>query len=144
VRNEILDALFARLIAAPGLAGVLKTTGKNHLKLPKDVPHDKQPALFLVDTTSDPKGGWNQANAWELHYRLYLYARGAKNDGGAQAQRNALMDAVDQALKGPPPTGRQTLGGLVYEARISGQPETDEGVLGEQAVAWMPIYARLA
>ena len=36
-------------------------------------------------------------------------------------------------------TGKQTLGGLVHDCRIAGDIETDEGRLGDQAVAIIPI-----
>jgi hypothetical protein len=55
---------------------------------------------------------------------------------------NPLLDAIAAALA---PTGAdlvagaQTLGGLVKHCWISGAIETDEGALGGQAVAIVPV-----
>ena len=51
---------------------------------------------------------------------------------------NVLLDAVEVALA-PDFTGYQTLGGLVYDCKISGKIETLEGILGGQEVALVPI-----
>jgi hypothetical protein len=51
------------------------------------------------------------------------------------------LDALEAALAPSPVTGIQTLGlpGMVRHVTISGKVETDEGVLGDQAVAIVPI-----
>ena len=56
---------------------------------------------------------------------------------------NPLLDAIEAALA--PQAGGDlaanvvTLGGLAYQAWINGKIETDEGTLGGQSVAIVPI-----
>jgi len=52
---------------------------------------------------------------------------------------NNEVDAIVAALDREPASGMQTLGGLVHDCRIAGDIETDEGRLGQQAVAIIPI-----
>jgi hypothetical protein len=57
---------------------------------------------------------------------------------------NPLMDAVQNALApDDPKLERCTLGGLVEHCWIEGRVETDEGALGDQAVAIVPILIKL-
>jgi hypothetical protein len=52
-----------------------------------------------------------------------------------------LVDALERALAPSPATGVQNLGlpMMVQHAYISGKIETDEGVLGDQAIAIVPV-----
>jgi len=54
---------------------------------------------------------------------------------------NPMLDALEAALAPLPATGIQNLGlpTMVQHAYIQGKVETDEGVLGDQAVAVIPI-----
>ncbi|HXP74621.1 MAG TPA: hypothetical protein VN823_10790 [Stellaceae bacterium] len=52
---------------------------------------------------------------------------------------NPLLDAIETALAPDLVTNVQSLGGLVAHCWIAGKVETDEGVLGGQAVAIVPI-----
>jgi hypothetical protein len=54
---------------------------------------------------------------------------------------NPLVDAVEAALMPAATTGVQDLGlpAMVQHAYIAGKIETDEGVLGDQAVAIIPV-----
>jgi hypothetical protein len=53
---------------------------------------------------------------------------------------NPLLDALTAALAPPNPVENvQTLGGLVAHCWIEGGIQTDEGVLGGQSVAIVPI-----
>jgi hypothetical protein len=72
---------------------------------------------------------------------VYLYANtaGADNPG---AVLNPLLDAIEAIINARHPvTGRNSLGmpQAVEWARIDGQIDTDEGVLGDQAVAQIPV-----
>jgi hypothetical protein len=57
---------------------------------------------------------------------------------------NQLVDAIELALSPGPAFEEQTLGGLVSHCRIVGEIETDEGVLGDQAVAIIPSKSMVA
>src|SRR5271166_3813684 len=54
---------------------------------------------------------------------------------------NPLLDALEQALAPSMATGIQNLGlpEMVQHAYIAGKIETDEGVLGDQAIAIVPV-----
>jgi len=55
-------------------------------------------------------------------------------------QINQILDELEAALAPPPgPSFKQTLGGLVEHCWINGEIQTDEGTLGNQAVAIIPI-----
>jgi hypothetical protein len=87
---------------------------------------------------------------WTLTPTIYLYARATDGDPYATpgTKMNALIKAVEDALErkstdllpyGGPEEWSTTLGGLCSHCRISGNIETDEGLLGHQAVAVIPI-----
>jgi hypothetical protein len=136
-REAIFAALFAKLIGAGGFV----TTGRT---LKPDLPAVSQPALFLLQAGQDAVTGtseWSVPTRWTLHAHAYIYAH-AQNpgaNGNAATLLNTLLDAIEVALAVEPATGRQTLGGLVSHCSISGAVETDEGLLGEQTVAVIPI-----
>lgn len=70
---------------------------------------------------------------------VYIYV---KTDGESPSSLlNPLLDAVEQALQPQHPDINQwqTLGGLATHCWIEGTIETDEGTLGDQAVAIIPI-----
>lgn len=140
-RRDVAQALLDRLLAADGLAGVVKTSGRG-LKHWKDLqePEDN-PALFICAETSDPRSEWGKPPAWHLKFQLYLYCAAAQADGSAQAQLDDLVDAIDAALRPDKLSGRQTLGDKVFNCRID-KVETDGGLLGEQAVGWLFIEVR--
>jgi hypothetical protein len=54
---------------------------------------------------------------------------------------NPLLDSLEAALAPSPATGIQNLGlpTMVQHVYIQGKIETDEGVLGDQAIAVIPI-----
>jgi len=99
-----------------------------------DVPAPDQPALFMAaagQTVTVEGRGLPPRRS--LPVRLYLYNR--NDDPG---QQNDLLDAIETALE-PNDEETLTLGGLVSHCRIEGEIETDEGLLGEQAVAIVPV-----
>jgi hypothetical protein len=137
IREPIYAALFQLVSAIPGV-----TTASRRLKHWADVPPADQPALFQVqkgETVTDRRG---LPPKRVLAVELFLYAQSGGDPGIAPAQiLNPLIDAIEAALApdGPPPAV-QNLGGLVSHAWIEGRIETDEGVLGDQAVAIIPIH----
>jgi hypothetical protein len=75
-----------------------------------------------------------------MHVELYIYNLSTADPYASPAiGLNKLMDAVTAALSPMGGATEQTLGGLVSYCRINGQINTDEGVLGDQAVAIIPI-----
>ncbi|NHR05729.1 hypothetical protein HA052_11010 [Chromobacterium haemolyticum] len=136
-REHIYAALFERLKAIPGL----RTTSRR-LKQWGDVDSSQQPALFLAQgretaTPGDPARG--VPTKWLLHPEVYLYVRTTGNQAPGTVM-NPLLDAIEAVTKPDNPMQRvQTLGGLVERCWIEGDIETDEGTLGDQAVAIVPF-----
>lgn len=134
-REAIYSALWARVTAAVGFA-----TASRRLKHWADVPAEAQPALFMSQTGERAATKTGEPTIWALRVDLYLYATEADPTASPAVKLNALIDAVAGALQPDTlGTGRCTLGGLVHYARIEGDIQTDEGTLGSQAVAIVPI-----
>lgn len=133
-REAIYSALFERLKDIPGLV-----TSSRKLLHWADVPAEDQPALFVAQgdqTTSTTSG---QDTAWLLRADVYLYVHTAGEAPGPVM--NPLMDAICNTVNAVHPvTGRAMLDveGVSY-CRVDGTIETDEGTLGDQAVAIIPI-----
>jgi len=79
--------------------------------------------------------------AWTLYADFYVYVHSSDPYLAPAMLLNPLLDALETALAPPPATGIQNLGlpAMVQHARIAGKIETDEGVLGDQAIAIVPV-----
>lgn len=136
-REALYSALFALLEQVPGVV-----TRSRRLRHWSDVGPSEQPALFLAQgrqnaTPGDPARG--VPTKWLLHADVYLYVRTGSH-GVPGSQLNPLLDAIEAALATAGPLQRtQTLGGLAEHCWIEGDIDTDEGTLGDQAVAIVPI-----
>ncbi len=134
-REAVYAGVFARVSAVPGLV-----TASRRLRHWSDVAPAEQPALFQVQRGEDVHRLRGLPPRRQLSLDLYLYAATGGDPGTAPAQiLNPLIDAIEAALAPDPVTGTQTLGGLVEHAWIEGRIETDEGVLGDQAVMIVPV-----
>jgi hypothetical protein len=133
-REAIYGALFARLAAAGGFA-----TASRRLRHWSDVGPAEQPALFQVQKSETARRDAGLPPRWTLAVDLFVYARAPDDVTAATAVINPLLDAIEAALAPDPVTNAQSLGGLVAHCWIAGKVETDEGVLGGQAVAIVPI-----
>ena len=135
-REAIATALFNLVKTAPGLV-----TSSRRLKHWSDVPTAEQPALFqaqgkeVLDTSTQKLGG---PAVHRLNFEIYLYVKSTDPLASPATVLNPLLDAVEAALT-PTLGTKQTLGGLAQHAFISGSIETDEGTLGDQAVAIIPV-----
>lgn len=107
-----------------------------------DVAPVEQPALFMSE-----KGGsaavkrLGAPTVWTLYAEFYVYAHSSDPCLAPGTILNPLLDALEAALAPAPTTGIQNLGlpEIVQHAYIAGKVETDEGVLGDQAIAIVPI-----
>lgn len=134
-REAIYAALFTRLSAIPGL----KTTSRI-LKHWNDVPTEQRPALFTSQAGESPQTQTGQATKWLLMVDVYVYVQ---TDGTTPpgSVLNPILDAIEAIFPLHPITGKHTLDAPGVEwARIEGQIQTDEGTLGNQAVAIVPIH----
>ena len=139
-REQIYSALFAKLQAVAGFVTVSR-----RLRHWDDVPQAEQPALFQAQKRESVSTEPGLNPVWLLSLDLYIYARtGEDRDESPATVINPLVDAVLETLAPDPITNKQTLGGLVQHAWVEGTIETDEGVLGEQGVAIIPIIIKVA
>lgn len=134
-REPIYSALFALVSAMPGLQ-----TASRRLVHWSDVAPANQPALYMAQTGEVAQTTVRGAPIrWTLSVDLYLYVNVGNDPNATPASiLNPLLDALMAALM-PSPGQVQTLGGRVSQCWIAGKIETDEGVLGPQSVAVIPI-----
>ena len=139
-REAIYSALFTKVSSAAGFV-----TMSRRLKHWDDVSAANQPAIFQAQKNETPANvpGLNQV--WTLSVDVYIYVH-SQNDHSVipSSVLNPLIDAVEYALRPDAVSNKQTLGGLVQHVWIDGAIETDEGVLGDQAVAIIPITIKVA
>jgi hypothetical protein len=131
------EAIYAALFALVSSASAFKTSSRK-LQHWDDVPPPNQPALFQAQGNETAVAPYRQPTKWTLQAKLYVYAHQNSLDTLPAVALNQLLNAIEAKLA-PGPDGEQTLGGLVSHCRIVGDVETDEGVLGDQALAIIPI-----
>jgi hypothetical protein len=137
VRESIYAALWALGAGAASYASV-----NRRLRHWAAVAPAEQPALFMAE-----KGGHAATKAlgaplvWTLYADFYVYVHSSDPYLAPAMILNPLLDALEAALAASPATGIQNLGlpAMVQHAYISGKVETDEGVLGDQAIAIVPV-----
>jgi hypothetical protein len=136
-REPIYAALFELIEGAAAFV-----TAERRLRHWSDVAPAEQPALF--QSQKSETGAIKALGAptvWTLNVELYLYAHSSDPYQTPVTILNPLVDAVEAALMPAATTGVQDLGlpSIVQHAYIAGKIETDEGVLGDQAVAIIPV-----
>ena len=125
---------------AVGAAGFVST--ERRLRHWSDVAPAEQPALFMTQKSEVASVKTLGApTVWTLLVELYLYAHSSDPYLSPATVLNPLVDAVEAALAPAATTGLQDLGlpSMVQHAMISGKIETEEGVLGDQAIAIIPV-----
>ena len=97
-------------------------------------PRSEKGALAVTKTLVAPI-------VWTLYADFYVYVHSSDPYLAPATLLNPLLDALEAALAPSPATGVQHLGlpTMVQHAYIAGKVETDEGVLGDQAIAILPI-----
>src|SRR6185437_9432536 len=130
-------ALFATLSAAADFV-----TASRRLRHWSHVGPAEQPALFQAQKSETARRTRGLPPRWTLEVDLFIYAQATDELTAPASVLNPLLDAIEAALAPAGAdlgTGVQRLGGLVSHCWISGKIQTDEGVLGGQAVAIVPI-----
>jgi hypothetical protein len=125
-----------------GASAAQFTAANRRLRHWADVAPAEQPALFMSE-----RGGHAAVKTlgapivWTLHADFYIYAHSSDPYLAPTAILNPLLDALEAALSPSPVTGIQNLGlpQMVQHACITGKVQTDEGVLGDQAIAIVPV-----
>src|SRR5690348_2001477 len=136
-REPIYSALFALLSAAASFA-----TSSRRLRHWSDVGSAEQPALFVVQKSETAERKAGLPAKWRAAVDVYVYVHAPDDETAPSTVLNPLLDAIEAALA--PQGSVQTLGGLAAHAWIAGKIETDEGVLGGQAVAIVPVEILVA
>jgi hypothetical protein len=137
VREPIYAALWAL-----GAGAASFVSANRRLRHWADVAPAEQPALFMSE-----KGGHAVTRAlgapiaWTLYADFYVYVHSSDPYLAPAMLLNPLLGALEAALAPLPATGIQNLGlpAMVQHTYISGKVETDEGVLGDQAIAIVPV-----
>jgi hypothetical protein len=132
-REPIYAALFARVAGAAGF-----TVTSRKLKHIADISKGGQPALYQVQAGERGEVQRGLPTKWTLSAELWISAIGTSSASPSQAL-NPLLDAVVTALTPNDPSNVLTLGGLVDHCWIAGQIEIHEGVLGDVALAVIPV-----
>ena len=135
------EAIYAALWSLAAEAAQFATASRR-LRHWSDVSPNEQPALFMSEKGAVAKvPALGAPVVYTLFADLYLYAHSADPYLSPTTILNPLLDAVEAALAPSPVTGIQNLGlpAMVSHAYIAGRIETDEGVLGDQAIAVIPI-----
>src|SRR6516165_4691974 len=135
------EAIYGALWILASSAGSFASANRR-LRHWSDVAPAEQPALFMSE-----KGGHAVIKAlgapiiWTLYADFYIYVHSSDPYLAPAMLLNPLLDALEAVLAPSPATGIQNLGlpTMVQHAYIQGKVETDEGVLGDQAVAVIPI-----
>ncbi|HEY3919446.1 MAG TPA: hypothetical protein VGL83_16780 [Stellaceae bacterium] len=134
IREPIYAALFALVATAAEFVTVSR-----RLRHWTDVGAAEQPALFQIQKSETAEGRRPLPAKWRAAVDLYLYAQAPDEIAAPATVLNPLIDAIEAALAPDPFTNVQSLGGLVSHCWIAGKIQTDEGVLGGQAVAIVPL-----
>jgi hypothetical protein len=99
----------------------------------------QRPALFCPLALLDHEERRPLPVKWRASVELYLYAQAPDDATPPATVMNPLLDALEAALAPDPASNVQSLGGLVQHCWIAGRIATDEGVLGGQSVAIVPV-----
>lgn len=139
-REAIYAALFELLSGAASF-----NTASRRLRHWSDVAAAEQPALFMVQKRETAARRRGLPPRWTLLVDVFVYAHAPDELTPPATVLNPLLDAIEAALAPDNAASNlQTLGGLAEHVSISGAVETDEGVLGGQTVAILPIEILVA
>ncbi len=138
-REAIFLALFAKMQTISGIV-----MSSRRLQNVQDMDPVSLPAGFQLQGKQSIKykGSVPAANDWYASWIFYGYS--ADPSIAPSTSLNNIIDAACTILQPPVENNRQTLGGLVEYAAVEGDIEIFEGVLGDRAVAILPIRIILA
>lgn len=136
IREDIAVALFNRVSTVAEF--VTKSRRLRHIE---DCAQTELPAIFQV--TGDEN--WDASRPMVptkkvLNFELWIYV-GEPNPAGAPSMKlNPILDKLDTLFgQNGSELEVETLGGLVFNAKINGTIEIIEGVLGDKAMAIVPV-----
>lgn len=134
-REKIYAGLFKLL---EGMDSI--TTASRILAHWDDVSPNMQPALYMTVVSQSAEQITGFPTKYTLDAKVWIYTHRDTADEIPSTAINRILDELDGVLMPPAgPSFKQTLGGLVEHCWINGEIVTDEGTLGNQAVAIVPI-----
>lgn len=139
-RETIYAALFTTIQTALQATGVVVTIERK-LRHWTDVRPTEQPYVGVVQGNQRPTVTQRRPTVWNLEAQVYIYTHRESTDEIPATQLNRVLDEIEKLfLPSQDKSYVQTLGlANVQNAWLSGAIETDEGLLGDQAVAIVPI-----
>lgn len=145
-REPIGDALFALLKTAQPSSSTWQNVSSQHFQLWSSSPGGpaNQPVFYLTqtaETVTQSQRAYGQ-NKYVLHYEMWVYLQiPGINDPlfNPYTVIRPVLDSIDNVIAPTLPFDRQTLGGLVNMAEISGQIQIADGSDNGQAVIRIPI-----
>jgi hypothetical protein len=150
-RQAISDALFSLLLTAQPNSATWQAQSSQHFQLWSSNPAGaaNQPLFYLTklgETVTQSQRAYGQ-NKYVFHYEMWTYLQiPGQNDPTQNPYDivNPMIDSIDNVISPPPPSDRQTLGGLVNMVEISGEIQIADGSEDGQAVLRIPIQVTLA
>jgi len=133
-RESIYSALFAKLQGITGL-----NTVSRRLKHYDDVAPADQPAMFVTCTSQHGQQTKGMPSIYNLDSKIWIYVHETDKSIAPATGLNNILDKIYAVLNPAIPGNKQTLGGLVEHCWVDGEIVTDEGSLGDQAVAILTI-----
>lgn len=134
------ESIYAGLFAILRDAYAWQTVSRRIQNL-QDVQPEAFPAAFQMQGNQKLtyQGDTPTVGEWQAQWLLYAYS--SDPNVAPSTQLNNMVDAVLAALAPTPgPVQRNTLGGLVEYVAAEGEIEIFEGVLGDRAIAVIPIH----
>lgn len=116
-------------------------TVSRRLKHWQDVPVAQMPALFLAQQHETVTQTTRQPAILTLHSEIYIYvSTGTSQTINPFSILNPIVDAITNLFTASNyQNGNNSLNGLVHTCKLSGTIETDGGILGNIAVAIIPL-----
>ena len=134
-RELYYAALFQRLQQMPSAVQCARVLAHY-----EDVPANQQPAVFMTVTSQNAEQVTGLPTKYLLDAKVWIYAHRDTAGIVPSVAVNQILDELDEVLRPPVgPAFKQTLGGLVEHCWIEGEIHTDEGWLGLQSIAVVPL-----
>ncbi len=144
-REQAAVALY-NLVSDASARVVGLQTSSRRLRHPSDVDGSQMPALFQVQVPEKQDHQYVGVPAKRtMHFELWLYTSDPQEDSIVPiSQLNAMVQAIEAALSADMMMNPNTLGGLVYSARIDGTVEYYENLTKDgKSIAILPVQVIL-
>ncbi len=126
------------------------TTWTRFLRHWTDVPQDEMPYLCMAQGKQIPNSAKGKPTSWMFHgtFHLYIWTDASYSDPSMVLPAtimNNLLDSIEQVLTPDNVMQSITLGTtFISHIKFEGDIETDDGWLGQKAVALVPFAMNVA